>query len=138
MSFFCLFVCCKSDVLLHFQVQKLELPHSSELCSNPGLGVFVCSHLKESRWRGRSALTRCVCLQGIVGVNARNNGEVFLLRRFAQKHLGPSLRCFLATISQPLQVSWCGHRVPSDPLHSLLYPHCIAWIVGVMSHPFVY
>lgn len=34
----------------------------------------------------------------------RKNGEILLLHRFAQKHLGPSLCCFLAEISQPLQV----------------------------------
>lgn len=43
----------------------------------------------------------CVCR-----VNQGNNGEIFLLCRSAKKHLGPSLCCFLATISQPLQVRW--------------------------------
>lgn len=35
---------------------------------------------------------------------SRKHGEILLLHRFAQKHLGPSLYCFLAEISQPLQV----------------------------------
>lgn len=34
-----------------------------------------------------------------------NNGEVFLLRRFAPKQLGPSVYRFLATLPEPLQVS---------------------------------
>lgn len=41
-------------------------------------------------------------------VNALNNGEIFLLRGFAEKLLGPSLYRFLATLSQPVQVSATG------------------------------
>lgn len=41
-------------------------------------------------------------------INALNNGEIFLLRGFAEKLLGPSLYRFLATLSQPVQVSATG------------------------------
>lgn len=41
-------------------------------------------------------------------VNALNNGEIFLLRGFAEKLLGPSLYRFLAALSQPVQVSATG------------------------------
>lgn len=41
-------------------------------------------------------------------VHALNNGEIFLLRGFAEKLLGPSLYRFLATLSQPVQVSATG------------------------------
>lgn len=81
-------------------------PIFTVVCSQGALGNY---------WNKYSNLTCFVCswpAQDIARINGGNNGEIFLLRRLPQKHLGPSVCCFLATISQPLQVSARIHFKP--------------------------
>lgn len=74
----------------------------------------------------------CVCAGFLRG----DHGEILLLRRFAQEQLGPGVRCFLAEISQPLQVR--ARRAASPPRHfnsslESIYPGVIVEVTHIVQ-----